>query len=76
MTHIFNAVYEGGVLRPLDDVMIPDHQVVRVVAESVEGKPPESSAPVVDPLADLVTDMGIEDFAEHFDDYRFGRRTP
>jgi hypothetical protein len=49
---------------------------VRVVVEAVEARGTESESAIVDPLADLVTDMGIEDLAEHFDDYRFGRGVP
>jgi len=77
MTNSIRAVYENGVFRPLDTPNLPEHQQVRLTVESIvtnmKGKTETDGG---DPLADVRVSMGISDLAEHFDDYRFGRRQP
>ena len=77
MTDSIRAIYENGVFRPLDTPNLPEHQQVRLIVESIvpstQGKTETDSA---DPLADVHVSTGIADLAEHFDDYRFGRRHP
>jgi predicted DNA-binding antitoxin AbrB/MazE fold protein len=77
MTDSIRAIYENGVFRPLDTPNLPEHQQVRLTVESIEpstkGKIETDKA---DPLADVRVSTGISDLAEHFDDYRFGRRHP
>jgi predicted DNA-binding antitoxin AbrB/MazE fold protein len=34
MTHEFRAIYENGVLRPIDPLSLPEHDVVTVVVRS------------------------------------------
>lgn len=74
MTQTIRAVYENGVLRPLDPITLQERVEVRVTVESAAWG--EGSAPEDDPLAGLSVRTGIRDLAENIDDYRFGRRTP
>ncbi len=75
MTHVIRAVYENGIFKPLDAPDLPEHQQVRLTVEEInaagENVSPSSGA---DPLAGIRQPTGIPDLAEHFDDYRFGRR--
>jgi predicted DNA-binding antitoxin AbrB/MazE fold protein len=70
MSQVIRAVFEGGVLRPLDHLDLPEQQQVRVTVELA------LADAVQDPLAGCRVATGIPDLAEHFDDYRFGRRKP
>ncbi len=75
MSQVVHAVYENGVLRPLERLTLEEHQQVRVTVESIPSGPVEQNATApLDPLADLRVSTGIVDLAERFDDYRFGRR--
>jgi hypothetical protein len=74
MTHTFDAIFVGGVLRPLGSPELPENQTLRVTVESTADELPIEAG--VDPLAGLAFDTGISDLAENFDDYRFGRRGP
>jgi predicted DNA-binding antitoxin AbrB/MazE fold protein len=74
MTQVVRAIFENGLLRPLDRLLLENHQQVRVIVESVE-QPPATKKDD-DPLAGLRVSTGIADLAERFEDYRFGRRTP
>ncbi len=78
MSMVVDAVYENGVLRLLGHLDLPEHQQVRLTVELVSPSVPESPAggDVDNPLAGLRVSTGIKDLAEHFDDYRFGRRRP
>jgi hypothetical protein len=75
MSQVVQAVYENGVLRPMERLDLPEHQQVRVIVEAVL---PGSNVPAgqtpIDPLAGLRVSTGIPDLAENFDDYRFGTR--
>ena len=74
MTQIIRAVYEGGVLRPLDSLSLAERQHVTITVQS-----PDSAAPldvIDDPLSGLRVGTGIVDLAEHFDEYRHGTRQP
>jgi predicted DNA-binding antitoxin AbrB/MazE fold protein len=70
MSQIIRAIYENGVLRPLEELILQEHEQVRVTIES------PSASNLEDPLAGLRVQTGVPDLAEHFDVYRFGRRTP
>jgi predicted DNA-binding antitoxin AbrB/MazE fold protein len=73
MKMIIDAVYENGVLRPLSSLDLVEHQQVRVTVETAA----VHDAPQLktdDPLAGFRINTGLGDLAEHFDDYRFGRR--
>jgi predicted DNA-binding antitoxin AbrB/MazE fold protein len=77
MTDSIRAIYENGVFRPLDTPNLPEHQQVRLTVESIApGTKNKADPDTADPLADLRVATGISDLAEHFDDYRFGRRRP
>lgn len=75
MVQTVDAIYEGGVLRPLSDLGLPEKQRVRLLVESADESATTGDVKR-DPLAGLRCDMGIADFAENFDEYRWGRRQP
>ena len=76
MLQTFDAIYEGGVFRPLNELQLPDKQRVRITVEATAERPSPLSESSADPLAELAADLGVTDLAENFDDYRFGRRQP
>jgi len=78
MSQVITAVYEDGVLKPLDRLQLDEHEHVRVTVESVTENDvlPLPHSHAADPLANLRVSTGIHDLAEHFDDYPFGRRHP
>jgi predicted DNA-binding antitoxin AbrB/MazE fold protein len=77
MTHSIRAIYENGVFRPLDALTLTEHEQVRLTIESVSSDvATNTELDGVDPLAGIRQSTGISDLAEHFDDYRFGRRHP
>ena len=74
---MIRAIYENGVFRPLDTPDLPEHQEVHLTVESISPNTERTTVPdTVDPLAGVRVSTGISDLAEHFDDYRFGRRRP
>ncbi len=74
MSQTVSAIFEDGALKPLEKLNFHEHEEVRgtVASRSEE----ESTASLVDPLHGLSVATGIPDLAEHFDDYRLGRRQP
>lgn len=72
MTQVIRAVYENGVLRPLEHLDLAEHEQVTV---HVTTHSPTGPAQLLtdDPLAGIQAATGIHDLAERFDDYRFGR---
>jgi predicted DNA-binding antitoxin AbrB/MazE fold protein len=77
MTNKIRAIYENGVFRPLDAPNLQEHQQVRLIVQSDSaGNEGDDRTDVADLLADVRVATGISDLAEHFDDYRFGRRRP
>jgi predicted DNA-binding antitoxin AbrB/MazE fold protein len=76
MSLTIDAIYENGVLRPLGRIELPEHQHVRVTVDVVASDTAPPAAGAEDPLEGIRFTTGIADLAEHFDDYRFGRRRP
>ena len=77
MTDTIRAIYENGVFRPLDMPNLPEQQQVRLTVESMmTGTERTAETDTADPLVGVRVSTGIADLAEHFDDYRFGRRHP
>lgn len=76
MSYVFQAVYENGVLRPLEKLHLGEHQQVLVTVEPDTTSEGELQPGLGDPLDGVRATTGIADLAEHFDDYRFGRRNP
>ena len=77
MGYVIQAVYEKGVLRPLEKLNLSEHQQVWVTVEPAgAGDQEPQDLDGSDPLDGLRSAMGVPDLAEHFDDYRFGRREP
>ncbi len=77
MAHVLKAIYENGVLRPLERLDLEEHEEVRITVESLGAqleRPERHDG--ADPLEGVRAATGIPDLAEHFDDYRFGRRRP
>lgn len=68
MTQVVTAIFENGVLRPLEHLNLAENQQVRVIVETTIADD--------DPLAGLRASIGIRDLAENFDEYRSGRRSP
>jgi predicted DNA-binding antitoxin AbrB/MazE fold protein len=78
MTQVIQAVYENGVLKPLETIHLNEHQQVRV---SIEGTSQEEAKNTGvssgdDPLSGFRVTLGIPDLSENFNDYRFGKRKP
>ena len=77
MSQVIQAIYENGLLRPIEHLDLQEKQQVRVTVEDVV---PEfivrAEESTLDPLAEIRVSTGVLDLAEHFDDYRFGRRRP
>lgn len=77
MSLTFRAVYENGVLTPLEQIPLRDNEEVQVTLEQIQddggdgGKAPGKER---DPLGGIRSPTGISDLSTHFDDYRFGRR--
>jgi predicted DNA-binding antitoxin AbrB/MazE fold protein len=77
MVQAVQAIYENGVLKPLQKLNLGEHQQVQLIINSDAVTAPGGGSTESDyPLKGLCCDTGIADLAEHFDDYRFGRRTP
>lgn len=76
MSQIVEAIYEGGVLKPLAGLHLQENQLVRLTidVDAAQGGP--SPSPSGDPLLGLACDMGFADLAQNFDDYRFGPGQP
>ncbi|HEY4760929.1 MAG TPA: antitoxin family protein [Thermoguttaceae bacterium] len=78
MTQVIQAVYENGVLRPLETIHLIEHQQVRITIEGMSKENAENSdvLSAEDPLRGFRVSLGIPDLSENFNDYRFGRRKP
>jgi predicted DNA-binding antitoxin AbrB/MazE fold protein len=72
MTQRVRAVYRNGVFSPLGELTLPEDLEVELLVVSDEEVDQEATE---DPLAGIRF-SGPVDLAEHFDDYRFGRRRP
>ena len=77
MVRVVKAVFENGVLRPLEKLNLKENEQVQVsVHQTDSGKKDGMKLTPVDPLDGLRVATGIADLSENFDDYRFGRRQP
>ena len=80
MTQIVEAIYENGMLRPLEAIHLGEHEKVRLVIEGLSQESLEETETEIeiadDPLRGFRFSLGIPDFSENFNDYRFGRRNP
>ncbi|HLJ12802.1 MAG TPA: antitoxin family protein [Planctomycetaceae bacterium] len=77
MIQTVDAIFEDGVLKPLQKLELHEHAQVRVTVEPVgTSQNGLQSSSTEDPLEGLRVATGITDLAENFDDYRFGRRKP
>ena len=75
MSQTIQAIYEDGVLKPLEELILGEHQRVQVTVDPqiAAGDPPSQGSD--DPLSGIRAATGIADLAEHFDDYRLGCRS-
>jgi len=77
MDQIVQAIFENGILRPLEKLNLKEHQQVQISIHSVlPTKAYDEKKTSMDPLEGLRVATGIADLSENFDDYRFGRREP
>lgn len=76
MSQTIQAVFEDGVLRPLERLDLEEQTRVQITIEAVTAPSLSSGNEIEDPLAGLRVKTGLPDLAEQFDEYRFGRRTP
>ncbi len=74
MSQMILAIYEDGVLKPLEKLTLGEHQQVQITVEPQFGVGNPRSPDVDDPLRGVREATGISDLAEHFDDYRLGGR--
>jgi len=73
MNKTVRAIYEHGVLRPLEDIGLEENAEVVVTVESMP-HPSSELENNSDPLAGISFASGMRDLAQNFDDYRFGRK--
>ncbi len=74
MSQMIRAIYEDGVLKPLEKLTLGEHQQVQITVEPQIAVGSLPSPDVDDPLSGVRAATGISDLAEHFDDYRLGGR--
>lgn len=74
MSQMIQAIYEDGVLKPLEKLLSGEYQQVQITVEPQTEVGNPQSRNSGDPLSGVRTATGIPDLAEHFDDYRLGRR--
>ena len=69
MTHVIEAIYENGVLRPLERLALKEHERVQVTVQSagVATGDGEGERWPSDPLEGIRVSTGISDLAEHFE---------
>ncbi len=75
MEHVVQAIYENGVLRPLEKLTLGEQEKVQIVIQSGNSAEWERNSVRDDPLEGIRCPTGISDLAEQFDDYRLGRRS-
>lgn len=76
MTKTIVATFDGHVLRPDEPLSIPANTRVEVTLDLPDPVDVQTDKTYDDPFEGIEEDTGIVDLAEHFDDYRFGRRVP
>jgi predicted DNA-binding antitoxin AbrB/MazE fold protein len=74
MGQMIQAIYEDGVLKPLEKLTLGEHQRVQITVEPQAAVGNSRSQDASDPLCGVRAATGISDLAEHFDDYRLGGR--
>jgi predicted DNA-binding antitoxin AbrB/MazE fold protein len=65
------AIYENGVLRLFREIELPEHSRVEVQIELSSDSETISSENVLQRLAVLATDLGVDDLAEQHDHYLY-----
>ncbi len=76
MVQVIEAVYENGLLRPLEKLDLPESQRLRVTIEPLNDGSKSATPSQAYPLLNLRVATGISDLAEHVDEYRFRKRQP
>jgi len=74
MSQMIQAIYEDGVLKPLEKLTLGEHQQVQITVEPQAAACIPKNRDADDPLSGVRAATGIPDLAEHFDDYRLGCR--
>ena len=70
MTKSFSAIFENGVLRPVEPVDFPDHCQVRVVVQSVEAANDEASLDEVYAILGKRYNSGESDVAARHNEHQ------
>jgi predicted DNA-binding antitoxin AbrB/MazE fold protein len=74
MVQVVKAVFENGVLRPLERLNLKENEHVQIsVHQTDSGKKDGLKVTPADPLDGLRVATGIADLSENFDDYRNAR---
>jgi len=76
MADLFDAIYEDGVLKPVNKLDLREHQQVQIAVYTTEERTANDvpTAAPEDPLDGLRVATGIADLTRNFDEYRFGIR--
>jgi hypothetical protein len=74
MTKEIHAIYEDGVLKPLDKLEFKNQQMVQLTLSTIESDENGDMPTSADPLDGIRMKTGISDLSTSFDDYRFGRK--
>ncbi len=78
MGYVVQAIYENGVLRPLQKLDLQEQQQVQITVEAGANvnAPEHRQQDQTDPLDGVRSATGLSDLAERFEDYRFGGCNP
>lgn len=60
MTHITEAIYDDGVLKPVEVLNLADQQRVRIIIQSIDGRGHDDRAAAVQRLRDGVKQMNFQ----------------
>lgn len=74
MTIKFRAKFDGKALRPSEPIDLKADVEYEVTVRERKARGRRKSPYILDRIAELATDMGVTDLAEHHDDYALGRR--
>lgn len=58
MTQLIHAIYEDGVLKPLEPLNLPEHQRVCVSVAAVSDTPPSTNGPEDESFFDAASRLG------------------
>lgn len=74
MAKVIDAVYENGVLWPLEKIDIPEHRRLKIILENTE-EPVSHKECSLDGIIDVAPDCSDTDLSTHHDKYLYGEVT-